>query len=158
MKKPIFLLCFFLSNSVLAHNSLNNDFESIIKSMFNRMEIMNMHQSHLFKEIGLKQNNDSWLFLNQSENEMSIQLKIALNGMEKDDLMIHIDKNLLIIKAEKTSISQTSQSSQSFMQQFLIPKNTDKSKITAEIVEDELVINIPKNINFKPEIQQILIN
>lgn len=158
MKKPIFLLCFFLSNSVLAHNSLNNDFESIIKSMFNRMEIMNMHQSHLFKEIGLKQNNDSWLFLNQSENEMSIQLKIALNGMEKDDLKIHIDKNLLIIKAEKTSISETSQSSQSFMQQFLIPKNTDKSKITAEIIEDELVINIPKNINFKSEIQQILIN
>ena len=158
MKKIYIITLFFLSGSVLAHSPLHNDFESMMKRMFNHMEMMNMHHSHLFEEMDLRHNNNSWLSLNQSENENNIQLKITLDGMDKEDLKSHVDKDLLVIKGEKKTVSETSQSSQSFMQQFLIPKDVDKSKITADFVDGELVVTMPKNVNPEPEVQQIMIN
>jgi len=158
MKKIFIITLFLISGSVLAHSPLNNDFESMMKRMLNHMHMMDMHHNHLFEEMGLRHNNNSWLSLNQSENENSIQLKITLDGMDKKDLKIHIDKNLLIIKAEKKTITETSQSSQSFMQQFIIPKNADKSKITAEFKEGELVVTIPKASMNETEVQEIIIN
>ena len=44
------------------------------------------------------------------------------------------------------------------MQQFLIPKNTDKSKITADFEDGELVITIPRKVKAEPEVQEIIIN
>ena len=129
MKKIYIITLFFLSGSVLAHSPLHNDFESMMKRMFNHMEMMDMHHSHLFEGMGLTQNNNNWFSLNQSDNEDNIQLRIALDGMDKENLKIHIDKNLLVVKAEKQTMSENSQSSQSFMQQFMIPKDVDKSKL-----------------------------
>ena len=158
MKKIYIITLFLLSGSVLAHSPLNNDFESMMKRMFTQMQMMDMHHNHLFEEMGLRHNNNSWLSLNQIENQDNFQLKIILDGMDKEDLKIHIDKNLLVIQAEKNTISETSQSSQSFMQQFMIPKDVDKSKITADFKEGELVVTLPKNVKSEPEVQQITIN
>ena len=158
MKKIYIITLFLLSGSVLAHSPLNNDFESMMKRMFNHMEMMDMRHNHLFEEMGLRHNNNSWLSLNQIENQDNFQLKIILDGMDKEDLKIHIDKNLLVIQAEKNTISETSHSSQSFMQQFMIPKDVDKSKITADFKEGELVVTLPKNVKSEPEVQQITIN
>ena len=158
MKKIYIITLFLLSSSVLAHSPLNSDFESMVKRMFNYMVMMDMHHNHLLEEMGLRHNNNSWLSLNQIENQDNFQLKIILEGMDKEDLKIHIDKNLLVIKAEKNTISETSQSSQSFMQQFMIPKDVDKSKISADFKEGELVVTLPKNVKSEPEVKQITIN
>ena len=107
MKKIYIITLFLLSGSVLAHSPLNNDFESMMKRMFNHMEMMDMHHNHLFEEMGLRHNNNSWLSLNQIENQDNFQLKIILDGMDKEDLKIHIDKNILVIQAEKNTISET---------------------------------------------------
>jgi HSP20 family protein len=158
MKKIYIITLFLLSCSVLAHTPLNNDFESMMKRMFNHMEMMDMHHNHWFEEMGLRNNNNSWLSLNQIKNKDNFQLKIILEGMDKEDLKIHIDKNLLVIKAEKNTISETGQSSQSFVQKFMIPKDVNKSKITADFREGELIVTMPKNVKSEPEIQQITIN
>jgi len=158
MKKIYIITLFLISGSVLAHSPLHNDFESMMKRMFNHMQIMDMHHNHLFEEMDLRHNNNSWFSLNQSENEDIIALKFTLDGMDKENLKIHIDKNFLIINAEKKTISETSQSSQSFMQKFMIPKNVDKSRITADFEEGELVVIIPKTSKTESEVQQILIN
>ena len=50
MKKIYIITLFLLSGSVLAHSPLNNDFESMMKRMFNHMEMMNMHHNHLFED------------------------------------------------------------------------------------------------------------
>ena len=158
MKKIYIITLFLISGSLLAHSPLNNDFESMMKRMFNHMQMMDMQHSHLFEEVSLRHNNNSWLSLNQIENQDNFQLKIILDGMDKEDLKIHIDKNLLVIQAEKNTITETSQSSHSFMQQFMIPKDVDKSKITADFKEGELVVTLPKNVKSEPEVQQITIN
>ena len=121
MKKISIITLFLISGSVLAHSPLHNDFDSMMKRMFNHMKMMDMQHSHLFEGVGLTQNNNNWFSLNQIDNEDNIQLKIALDGMDKENLKIHIDKNLLVVKAKKQIISENSQSSQSFMQQFMIP-------------------------------------
>ncbi len=54
MKKIYIIALFLLSGSVLAHSPINNDFESMMKRMFNQIQMMDMHHKHLFKRTGKK--------------------------------------------------------------------------------------------------------
>jgi len=157
MKKIYIIALFFLSGPVLAHSPINNDFESMMKHMFNQIKTMDMHHKHLFKRTGKKNNEKGWRSVTQSDDENSIKLTITLEGIDKEDLDIHIKKNVLVIRAEKEISGESSHSKQSFMQQFLIPKNIDKSGITAEFEDGVLIVTIPKPIKDSYEIQQITI-
>ena len=147
---------FFLSGSVLAHSTMHNDFESMMKRMFKQMQMMDMHHEHLFEEIGKKHNNQR-LFMNQSEDKNTFTLNITLEGIGKEDLDIHIEKKFLIVKAEKEISGESSHSKHSFVQKMLIPKNADRTGITAQFEDSVLVITIPKTTKTMPEVQQIII-
>ena len=147
---------FFLSGSVLAHSTIHNDFESMMKRMFKQMQMMDMHHEHLFEEIGKKHNNQR-LFMNQSEDKNTFTLNITLEGIGKEDLDIYIEKKFLIVKAEKEISGESSHSKHSFVQKMLIPKNADKTGITAQFEDSVLVITIPKTTKTMPEVQQIII-
>ncbi len=156
MKKIYIIALFFFSGSVLAHSTMHNDFESMMKRMFKQMQMIDMHHDHLFEGMNLQHNNQR-LFMDQSEDENAIKLNITLEGINKEDLDIHIEKNYLIIKAEKEISNETSHSKRSFVQKMLIPKNADRAGITAQFEDNVLVVTIPKNTENKPEVQQIII-
>ena len=156
MKKISIISLFFLSGSVLAHSTMHNDFESIMKRMFKQMQMMDMHHKHAFEGIGESRNNQR-LFINQSEDENTITINVTLEGIDKEDLDIYIEKNFLIIKAEKEISSESSHSKRSYVQKMLIPKNADRSNITAQFEDNGLVVTIPKTTKTKPEVQQITI-
>ena len=156
MKKISIIALFFLSGSVLAHSTMHNDFESMMKRMFKQMQMMDMHHNHLFDKMGKKHKNQK-LFMNQSEDENTITLNITLEGIDKEDLDIHIDNNFLIIKAEKEISNESSHSMRSFVQKMLIPKNAERAGITAQFEDSILVVTIPKNTETSPEVQQITI-
>ena len=156
MKKISMVALFFLSGSVLAHSTMHNDFESVMKRMFKQMQMMDMHHEYLFEVIGKKHNNQR-LFMNQSEDENTFTLNISLEGIDKEDLDIHIEKKFLIIKAEKEISGESSHSKRSFVQKMLIPKNADRTGITAQFEDSVLVITIPKTTKTMPEVQQIII-
>ena len=156
MKKISIIVLFFLSGSVLAHSTMHNDFESMMKRMFKQMQMIDMQHDQLFEGMGERLNNQR-LFMNQSEDENAITLNITLEGIDKEDLDIHIEKNFLIIKAEKEISSESSLSKRSFVQKMLIPKNVDRAGITAEFEDSFLVVTIPKTTKIKPEVQQITI-
>ena len=156
MKKISIIVLFFLSGSVLAHSTMHNDFESMMKRMFKQMQMMDKHHNHFFEGMGKRHKNQK-LFINQSEDENTITLNITLEGIDKEDLDIHIEKNFLIIKAEKEISSESSHSKRSFVQKMLIPKNADRTAITAEFEDSVLMITIPKTTKTKPEVQQITI-
>ena len=139
------------------HSPINNDFESMMKRMFNQMQMMDMHHKHLFKRTGKRNNHKRWRSVTQSLDENSIKLTITLKGIDKEDLDIHINKNVLVIRAEKEISGESSHSKHSFMRQFLIPKNTDRSAITAEFKDGVLIVTIPKPTKDSYEIQQITI-
>ena len=94
---------------------------------------------------------------NQSEDENTITLNITLEGIDKENLDVHIEKKFLIIKAEKEISSESSQTKRSFLQKMLIPKNADRAGITAQFEDSFLVVTIPKTTKNKPEVQQITI-
>ena len=121
MKKISMVALFFLSGSVLAHSTMHNDFESVMKRMFKQMQMMDMYHGHLFEGIGKKHNNQR-LLLNQSEDENTFTLNITLEGIDKEDLDIHIEKKFLIVKAEKEISGESSHSKRSFVQKMLIQK------------------------------------
>ena len=156
MKKISIIALIFFSGSVLAHSTMHNDFESMMKRMFKQMQMMDMHHEHFFKGMGKRHNNQK-LFINKSEDENTITLNITLEGINKEDLDIHIEKNFLIIKAEKEISGESSHSKRSFVQKMLIPKNTDRTAITAQFEDSILVIKIPKTTKTRPEVQQIII-
>ena len=131
MKKISIIALFFLSGSVLAHSTMHNDFESMMKRMFKQMQMIDMHHNHFFEGMGKRHKNQK-LFMNQSEDENTITLNITLEGIDKEDLDIQIKKNFLIIKAEKEISSESSNSMRSFVQKMLIPKNADRTGITAQ--------------------------
>ena len=157
MKKIFIIALFFLSGSVLAHSPINNDFDSMMKRMFYQMKIMDMHHKNLFDRTGKRHNDNRWLSVSQSDDENSITLKITLEGIDKEDLDIHIEKKFLIIKAVKEISGESSHSKRSFMQKMLIPKNADRTGITAQFEDSVLVITIPKTTKTRPEVQQIII-
>ncbi len=156
MKKISIIALFFLSGSVLAHSTMHNDFESMMKRMFKQMQMMDMHHEHFFKGMGKRHNNQK-LFMNQSEDENTITLNITLEEINKKDLDIYIEKNFLIIKAEKEISGESSHSKRSFVQKMLIPKNAVRTGITAQFENSVLVITIPKKTKTRPEVQQIII-
>ena len=156
MKTISIIVLFFLSGPVLAHSTMHNSFESMMKGMFKQMQMIDMQHDQLFEMMGERRNNQR-LFMNQSEDENTITLNITLEGIDKEDLDIHIEKNFLIIKAEKEISSESSQSKRSFVQKMLIPKNADRAGITAQFEDSVLVITIPKTTKTKPEVQQITI-
>ena len=156
MKKISIIALFFLSGSVLAHSTMHNDFESMMKRMFKQMQMMDMHHDHFFEGMGKRHKNQK-LFMNQSEDENTITLNITLEGIDKEDLDIHIEKKFLIIKAEKEISSESSHSKRSFVQKMLIPKNANRAGITAKFENNVLMITIPKTTKTKPEVQQITI-
>ena len=156
MKKISIIALFFLSGSVLAHSTMHNDFESMMKRMFKQMQMMDIHHNHFFEGLGKRHKNQE-LFMNQSEDESTITLNITLEGIDKEDLDIHIEKNFLIIMAEKEISSESSHSKRSFVQKMLIPKNADRAGITAQFEDSILVVTIPKTTKTRPEVQQITI-
>ena len=156
MKKITIIALFFLTGSVLAHSTMHNDFESMMKRMFKQMQMMDKHHNHFFEGMGKRHKNQK-LFMNQSEDENTITLNITLEGIDKEDLDIHIEKKFLIIKAEKEISSESSHSKRSFVQKMLIPKNADRTGITAQFEDSVLVITIPKTTKTRPEVQQITI-
>ena len=95
--------------------------------------------------------------MNQSEDENTITLNITLEGINKEDLDIHIEKKFLIIKAEKEISSESIHSKRSFVQKILIPKNADRAGITAQFEDSVLVVKIPKTTKTRPEVRQITI-
>ena len=156
MKKISIIVLFFLSGSIFAHSIMHNDFESMMKRIFKQMQMIDMHHDQLFEGMDERRNNQR-LFMNQSEDENTITLNITLEGIDKEDLDIHIEKNFLIIKAEKEISSESSLSKRSFVQKMLIPKNADRAGIAAQFEDGVLVVTIPKNTESNPEVQQITI-
>ena len=156
MKKITIITLFLLSGSVLAHSAMHNDFESMMKRMFKQIHMMDMHHEHLFEGMS-KSHNNQRLFMDQSEDENTITLNVTLEGIDKEDLDIFIEKNFLIIKAEKEISSESSHSKRSFVQKMFIPKNADRAGITAQFEDGVLVVTIPKNTESKPEVRQITI-
>ena len=99
-----------------------------------------------------KCNNSSSPATNIIENEDRFELAIAVPGINKKDIKISLEKNLLTISTEKEESSKESSFNftrkefghDSFSRSFTIPKSVDAEKIKADYNNGILNIQLPK--------------
>lgn len=84
------------------------------------------------------------------ENENSFEVILAVPGLEKEDLKIDLEDNLLTISAEKEvkndelNYSRKEFQYHSFKRSFSLPKTVEVEKIKADYKSGLLNITIPK--------------
>lgn len=103
--------------------------------------------------------------VNIKESDEKFTLQIVAPGLTKDTFKISLDKNILTISAEKKENGvggektiRNEYSFSSFSRSFTLTKEIDVEGISAEYVNGVLVLNLPKKIDVKPPVKQILIN
>ena len=90
--------------------------------------------------------------VNIRENEKNYTLELAVPGMDKKDLKIDINEDVLTISSEtKTETEETSDgykrkefSYSSFCRSFYIPDNVNREKIGAAYKDGILSVELPK--------------
>ena len=94
--------------------------------------------------------------INVIENEKDYKVEVAAPGMTKDDFNIHLgDDNELVITMEKKNESKEEDkenkkylrrefSYSKFQQAFVLPDDVEKDKISANVTDGVLTIELPK--------------
>ncbi len=95
--------------------------------------------------------------INVIENEKDYKVEVAAPGMTKDDFNIHLgDDNELVITMEKKNESKEEDkenkkylrrefSYSKFQQAFVLPDDVEKDKISANVTDGVLTIELPKS-------------
>jgi HSP20 family protein len=90
--------------------------------------------------------------VNIKENEKNYTLELAVPGMDKKDLKIDINEDVLTISSETNNETEEEKdgykrkefSYSSFCRSFYIPDNVNKDKIGASYKDGILTVEIPK--------------
>jgi HSP20 family protein len=90
--------------------------------------------------------------VNIREDEKKYSLELAVPGMDKKDLKIDINEDLLTISSESKHESEEDKdgykrkefSYSSFSRSFYIPENADRDKIEANYKDGILTVGLPK--------------
>ena len=94
--------------------------------------------------------------INVVESDKDYKVEVAAPGMTKDDFQIHLgDDNQLIISMEKKTKNEDKNkdnkkylrrefSYTKFSQSLYLPENVDKDKISANVADGVLTIDLPK--------------
>jgi HSP20 family protein len=96
--------------------------------------------------------------VNILENDQSFQLELAAPGLEKSDIKIQLEHELLTISSEKKEEENKNKrytkkefSFQSFRRVFTLPELVDTDKIEANYHNGILLVTIPKKEEAKPQ-------
>jgi HSP20 family protein len=88
---------------------------------------------------------------NIMENENDFSIELAVPGFTKEEIKINIQKNVLIIKAERNENTEDKVKyirkefgKKPFARKFIIPKNVDTDHVSAAFNNGILEVHIPK--------------
>ena len=92
--------------------------------------------------------------INVVESDKDYKVEVAVPGMTKEDFNIHLgDENELVISMEKKVVNEYKENKKylrrefsytKFQQSLYLPDNVDKEKITANVANGVLTIELPK--------------
>lgn len=92
--------------------------------------------------------------INVVESDKDYKVEVAVPGMTKEDFNIHLgDENKLVISMEKKVENEDKENKKylrrefsytKFQQSLYLPDNVDKEKITANVANGVLTIELPK--------------
>jgi HSP20 family protein len=132
----------------------------ITKRSFRPFYMPNLFDDDFFSS--LPSRTSSMPAVNIREDEKNYLLELAVPGMEKKDLKIDINEDVLTISAESKNEAEEQKdgykrkefSYSSFCRSFYIPENADKEKIAANYKEGVLYVELPKQEEEKAKISR----
>ncbi len=109
---------------------------------------------------GFADKTNSMPAVNIRENEKSYLLDLAIPGIDKKDLKIDINEDVLTISSETKNETEESNdgyrrkefSYSSFCRNFYIPENVNRDKIEANYKDGVLAVSLPKQEEEKNKI------
>ena len=101
--------------------------------------------------------------VNIKESDKSFELEIAVPGMNKDDINVEFEENVLTISSEKKDEKKVEKDNytrkefqfSSFKRAFNLPEEVEASKISAKHENGVLMISIPKK-EVKPSLKKMI--
>ena len=103
--------------------------------------------------------------VNISENDDQFDVELAIPGLNKEDIKISLDKNVLSVSADKKTetvdenkkFTKREYSFNSFSRSFTLPESADQSKIEADYVAGILKLTIAKKEEAKFQSREIAV-
>ena len=94
-----------------------------------------------------------------SETPDNFTVRAELPGMQREDIDLEVENNVLVIRGERKFEKQsdgenfhfTERSYGSFFRSFTLPKNVDSEAIKAEYKDGILTVTLPKREEVKPK-------
>ena len=137
---------------------------------FRDLSIMQERMNRLFEDAGRGWRGDepssttTWSpAVDIYETEHEIQVQAELPGVERKDIALNLEKNVLTLRGERRFDKETKQENYhrieraygGFSRSFSIPAIVDEEKIRAEYKDGILKIALPKKEQIKPKQIQI---
>jgi HSP20 family protein len=138
---------------------------TISKRSFRPFYMPNFFEDELFPAFSSR--TSSMPSVNIREDEKFYNLELAIPGIDKKDLKIDINEDVLTISSEtkneteekKDGYKRKEFSYSSFCRSFYIPENVDREKIEANYKDGVLTVSLPKKEEEKNKIvKQITIS
>ena len=93
------------------------------------------------------------------EHEENFEISAEIPGMDKNEISIEVQENILTIRGEKKSEEEVVESNYhlcerstgSFERSFTLPDNTEPEKVDAEYKTGVLKITVPKTAKAQPK-------
>jgi HSP20 family protein len=103
--------------------------------------------------------------VNISESDNQFEVELAVPGLNKEDIKINLDKNVLSVSADKKTetvdenkkFTKREYSFNSFSRSFTLPESADHSKIEADYTAGILKLTIAKKEEAKFQSREIAV-
>jgi len=127
-------------------NDWNN--QAVVHKFFNFSDLMN----DFFGNKGYYDDYNAIPEANISEEKNKYQIELAVPGLDKKDIKVEIDKNILKVYHESSEMKENKNDKYSrkefryngFTRTFVIPESVDDSKMKAKYEKGILVLELPK--------------
>jgi HSP20 family protein len=139
--------------------------QSSVPNVFSEMDDLMKKMWYGFPFHNLQEDMDiAWSpRLDVSETDNGLEIVADLPGMEKKDISVTLEENLLTIKGEKKEEKERKDKhyhtlerrSGSFYRALRLPVEVEKDKIEASFKDGVLTLNLPKSKESKPKVAQI---
>lgn len=124
---------------------------TITKRTFSPFYMSNLFEDDFFPVVSSNRNN-SMPAVNIREDEKNYSLELAIPGIDKKDLKIDINEEVLTISSETKNVNEEEKegykrkefSFSSFCRSFYIPENVNRDKIGASYKDGILTVELPK--------------
>jgi HSP20 family protein len=139
---------------------------NLIKYRPNRMvdvfeDSWNRFFDPFINDFPVAKNSNPAIDINEDDNRYS--LEVELPGMTEKDIEVKVEGNLLTLSSKKSEEKEEKKKdyilrerrSYNFSRSFVLPKNVEADKITAEFKNGLLFIDVPKAEKAKPKLLEI---